>query len=243
MNLRHLDPRAKLFLLVGLSTAALATGALAALLALLALAIVMLLAGGTGIGVVWAKMRGLFGLIVMLFILQCLFNRNGDALLAVSGLALVTDAGFLTACLVSLRLLVIILSALVVSTGEARDYLLALTSLRIPYEIAFMALAALRFLPMLREEAEDVLRAAQMRGLRVKKAGLRRQLGAYASIVLPVVAGAIQRSEQLSIAMEARGFRAHPRRTSMRRLRMRKADWAYLTAFCAAITTVLAVCG
>ena len=241
MSLQQLDPRVKLFLLAGLSTAAIVAQTPATLLSLLVLVAVILLAGGVKPGYVWIKLRGLFSLIVMLFFLQCLFNRNGDAMLTVSGFPLITTLGFQIAVFVSLRLLIVILSALVVAVGETRDYLLALTSLKLPYEIAFMALAALRFLPILREEAQDVLCAAQMRGLQIKKAGLRRQVGAYFSIILPVVAGAISRAEQISIAMEARGFRAYPRRTSMRRLSMRKADWVYLAVFCAVIAVVFLI--
>ena len=239
MKLTLLDPRVKLFLLIGLSTTALAARKLAALLALLFLVGLILLAGRISLSVIWAKLRGLFGLTAALFLLQCLFHRNGNPLLSVSGLTLVTDLGFRTAVLVSLRLLIVIMSALVVISGEARDYLLSLTSLKVPYEIAFMVLAALRFLPMLRQEAQDVLFAAQMRGLRLKKTGLKHQAGAYISIALPVVASAVQRAEHLSIAMEARGFRAFPKRTSMRRLRMRGTDWAYTIVFCAVIAAIL----
>ena len=238
MSLDRLDPRVKLFLLVVFSTSALVTRVTAVLPALLLMVALVLLFGGIGAGVIWRKLRGMFGLIVMLFVLQCLFNRNGEALLTIYERVIVTDVGFHTALLVCLRLLVIFLGALVVAIGEARDYLLALTSLKVPYEIAFMALAALRFLPMLREEAREVLQAAQMRGLRIKKAGLRRQASAYLSIVIPVVAGAIHRSENLSISMEARGFRAFPRRTSMRRLHMRPVDWAYALSFCAIIAAI-----
>ena len=238
MELARLDPRLKLFILAGLSTASLVARSYIILLALFAISLFVLIAGGIGLNVVWVKLRSLFGLIVMLFILQCIFNRKGETLLSIFGAALVTKAGFETAVMVSLRLLVIILGALIVSSGDARDYLLALTSLKVPYEIAFMTLAALRFLPILRDESRDVLCAAQMRGLQIKKAGLRRQIGAYMSIVLPVVAGAIHRAEQLSLAMEARGFRAFPRRTSMRRLRMRKTDWTYMAIFCAALIAI-----
>ena len=241
MNLAILDPRVKLFLLVGMSTAALAAGTPLILLALFFVVVFMLLAGGIGLSVIWLKLRGLFGLIALLFLLQCLFNRSGAPLLSIHGFSLITDSGLQTAIIVSLRLLIIILGALVLVSGEPRDYLLSLTSLKVPYEIAFMTLAALRFLPMLREEAADVLCAAQMRGLRVKKAGLKRQLSAYRSIVLPVIAGALRRAENLSIAMEARGFRAFPQRTSMRRLSMRKADWAYAIVFCLAIATIFAL--
>jgi energy-coupling factor transport system permease protein len=177
----------------------------------------------------------------MLFFIQCIFSQSGEPMLTVAGLTIVTDAGFMIALLVCLRLLIIVESALIVLEGEPRDYLLALTQWKIPYEIAFMALAALRFLPMLREEAQDVLCAAQMRGLRIKKTSLKNQAGAYISIMLPVIAGAIQRAEQMSIAMEARAFRAYPRRTSMRRLQFRTTDWVYAALFCLALATVLLI--
>jgi len=226
-------------MLLGFSTAALILRSPAALSALLLIAVLVLLAGGVGAGVIWGKLRGLFGLIAMLFILQCLFNRNGAPALVLWGLTVVTANGLTAAALICLRLLVIVLGALMVFVGNARDYLLALTSLKVPYEIAFMVLAALRFLPILREEARDVLNAAQMRGLKLKKTGLKNQAGAYISLVLPVVAGAVRRAERLSIAMEARGFRALPRRTSMRSLRMRPADWVFTAAFCAVIAALL----
>ena len=238
MSLSKLDPRVKLVLLIALSTSALMINVPIALLALLCLALLILLIGDVRPLVIWIKLRGLFGLILALFLLQCLFSRGGETLLAVSEFTLVTDSGFQTAVLVCLRLLIVILSALIVVVGESRDYLLALTQCKVPYEIAFMVLAALRFLPLLREEAQDVLCAAQMRGLRTKKTGLRKQTAAYISIVIPVVAGAIRRAEQLSIAMEARGFRALPRRTSMRRLRMRAFDWGYIAGFCIALAAV-----
>ena len=238
MNLFRLDPRIKLLLLIGLSTAALILSSPAALLTLLILAVVILFAGGIKPGMVWVRLRGLFGLLVMLFVIQCIFSRNGQPLLTVAGLALVTDVGFATAVSVSLRLLIIALGALIVLSGASRDYLLALTQCKIPYEIAFMVLAALRFLPIARSEAQDVLCAAQLRGLRIKKTGLKNKAGAYISITIPVIAGAIRRAEQMSIAMEARAFRALPRRTSMRRLRFCAADLVYAAVFLAALTAI-----
>jgi energy-coupling factor transporter transmembrane protein EcfT len=74
--------------------------------------------------------------------------------------------------------------------------------------------------------------------MKIKKTSLRKQAGAYLSIVMPIVAGAIRRAEHMSIAMEARGFRAYPRRTSMRSLKMRTADWLYLAAFLATLAAV-----
>ncbi|MDR0489819.1 MAG: energy-coupling factor transporter transmembrane protein EcfT [Oscillospiraceae bacterium] len=241
MNLTRLDPRIKLLLLIGISTSALFMERPAALLALLFLSLLILLSGGVTPGVLWRKSRAVFGLIVSLFLIQCIFTRGGEPLIVLFGLTLVTDSGLLLAVSVNLRLIIIVLSALIVLTGEPRDYLLAMTQCKIPYTIAFMTLAALRFLPMLREEARDVVCAAQMRGLRIKKTGLRNKARAYISIILPVTAGAVRRAERLSVAMEARAFRAYPRRTSARRLRLRAADLIYLALFCAAIAAIIVI--
>ena len=241
MILSKLDPRVKLFSLIVITTVTFIIRKPYALLALLFIALLMILAGGVRPGLIWSKLRGLFGLILMVFLLQCIFDRSGSPLLVLAELTLVTDSGFETAVLVNLRLLIIILSALIVAVGEPRDYLLAMTQCKIPYEIAFTILAALRFLPMLRDEARDVLNAAQMRGLRLKKTGLKAQARAYIGIVIPVVAGALRRAELLSIAMEARGFRAFPQRTYMRRLYMRAADWTYASVFCMIMTALLIV--
>ena len=121
-------------------------------------------------------------------------------------------------------------------TGEARDYLIAMTQCHLPYELAFMVMVALRFIPILREEAQDVLCAVQMRGVRLNKAPLRQKITTYTSIMIPIVSGSIHKAEQTSIAMEARAFRAFTDRTSMRRLQMSKADWIYLAAFTALFT-------
>ena len=238
MNLTLRDPRIKLLVLIALSSSAVIIRTTPGLIALLITTLVILLAGRVKPGVIWVKLRVILGLIVMLFLLQCLFNRSGEPVLLLRGFTVVTDLGLQTALTVCLRLVVIILSALIVLTGESRDYLLALTQCKIPYEIAFMVLAALRFLPMLREEASDILCAAQMRGMPLKKSSLKNQAAAYIKVVIPVVAGALRRAENLSIAMEARGFRSRPRRTSMRRLHSNIGDIFYLITFCAALAVV-----
>ena len=59
----------------------------------------------------------------------------------------------------------------------------------------------------------------QMRGMRVQGAPLRQRLGVYLRVALPIVAGAIRRSEQLSVAMEARAFSYEGKHTALRDLR------------------------
>lgn len=241
MRLTDLDPRPKLLFVLCVSTLAVLWRDLAWLAGLLAVTAGVLLLGGVRPQRAWSQVRGLLGVIAILLIVQCIFVRSGEPVLAVAGVALVTTGGLAVALGVTLRLLIITCSALVLITGEARDYLLALVQCRVPYEIAFMVMAAVHFLPILREEALDVYTAVQMRGVEVTKAGLRERLAVYTSIALPIVAGALRRAEQTSLAMEARAFRALPQRTSLRRLTLRARDKASAAAVALATAAALAL--
>jgi energy-coupling factor transport system permease protein len=241
MRLSDLDPRVKLLILMVLSSVALILRSPFKIGMTLMLVMFMLVAGEVKCSEIYGKIKSMLGLVLVLFVSQCVFNRSGTPLLVIQNFTLATQGGLETGIVVSLRLCIILLTALVILTGEPRDYILAMTQSGIPYEIAFMSLAALRFIPMLREEAQDVLCAVQMRGTRLKKSGFKHKAKVYTSIMIPIIAGAIHRSEQLSIAMEARGFRAYPKRTSMRRLQFHTRDVIYLAVFSIVLSILVLV--
>ncbi|MDO4581368.1 MAG: energy-coupling factor transporter transmembrane component T [Bacillota bacterium] len=231
MNLYRRDARLKLLMLLMISGTAMFVARPPQLLALLGLTLLILLCGRVDPRQTWRQARRILGLLLMLFILQCLFNRGGEPLLAAGDLTLVTSEGLRLSTVVSLRLLIVVLTALIVLNGRTDDYLLAFTQCHMPYELAFMLMAALRFLPLLREEALDIYAATQMRGVDIAGARLGQKLRLYLNMCLPVVAGAIRRSEEMSLAMEARCFRILPQRTALRRLRFDRADRWWLAAF------------
>ena len=239
MRLDRLAPRVKLFMMLAISTASVATRDPVLMLMLLVFTFLLLLIGGVPVSRALWRVRGAVGLILSIFILQCIFDRSGDPLIRIGNFTLITRGGINAALYVMLRLLTVLLSALIILTGRRRDYLLALTQLGLPYEISFMVMAGLHFLPLLREEAQDVMCAVQMRGTRIKKAPVRQRVQVYLKMAVPIVAGAIRRSEQMSVAMEARAFRALPRRTSMRRLVMKRSDWIWLTVFTVLLALII----
>ena len=230
-ELRSLDPRPKMMILICISSSAMMTADIRILFALTLFTLLILLAGGVRFRDIVRQAKSAVNLVAFLFILQCLFNRTGKALLLFSGFTLVTDTGFLTAAMLSLRLLIIILSALILMTGEARDYLLALIQCGMPYELAFMVMLAIRFFPILREEAFNVYYSVQLRGTEIEKASLPARLSAYSRLCLPILVAALERAKTMSIAMEAKCFRAFPERTYMRRLTLAARDKICLVIF------------
>ena len=239
MKLETLDPRVKLFMMLAISTDSVVTRDPVLMLMLLVFTFLLLAAGGVPLSKALWRVRGAVGLILSIFILQCIFDRSGDPLVRAGDFTLITRGGLNAALYVMLRLLTVLLSALIILTGRRRDYLLALTQLGLPYELSFMVMAGLHFLPLLREEAQDVMCAVQMRGTKMKKTPVRQRAQVYLKMAVPIVAGAIRRSEQMSVAMEARAFRAMPRRTSMRRLVMKKSDWICLIVFTVLLALII----
>lgn len=226
--LTDLDPRPKMMLVLCLSTLAVVWQDPVRLAALLGVTGALLASCGVDLGSAVSQVRGVLKLIALLAVVQCLFVRNGGPLVDVGGLTLITTGGASMAAGVSLRFLIIVCSALILLTGDARDYLLALVQCRMPFELAFMVMTAVHFLPILRDEAVDVYVAVQMRGTELAKASIAGKLRVYVRIALPIVAGAVKRAEQVSLAMDARAFRALPRRTYLRHLTLAGKDVATL---------------
>lgn len=238
-DLASLDPRAKMMIMICLSTLAMITERAGVLLAVAAFTVAILLLGGVGWRKIISQLKVILVIIISLFIIQSICVRSGDPLLILAGHILVTWGGVLFAAMLSLRLVIVVLCALILLTGQPRDYLLALVQLKIPYEIAFMVMSAIHFLPLLREEALNVYYTAQLRGLEIKKAALTTRLRLYLRISLPILICALNRAKIMALAMEARAFRAFPRRTYLRRLVLASRDKAILCVFplltCAAI--------
>ena len=157
------------------------------------------------------------------------------------GIPLVTDEGLQLGGMLSLRLLILIVSALILLNGEPRDYLLAMAQCRVPYEIAFMVMTGIHFFPILKEESLNVYYSVQLRGTEIKRAGLRRKLDVYLKISLPILVSTIVKAKAMTIAMESRCFRVLPYRTYMRRLVLTKKDILLLILFPALTVLGIAV--
>jgi energy-coupling factor transporter transmembrane protein EcfT len=138
----------------------------------------------------------------------------------------------------SMRLLATILAGLTVSLSTSPERMLAALSwFRLPTTLSFMTTAALRFLPLLIEEAGEVRQARRLRGYRFRMFGLPGDrlstLRAEFGILLPVIAAALRRAETLAESVTARGFDAYRPRTFYPPLAMR--NWEQAAAIMLAL--------
>jgi energy-coupling factor transport system permease protein len=135
-----------------------------------------------------------------------------------------------------LRLLTIELVAfLVILTTRAPDVLAALGRLRVPPSAAFAAAMTLQLVPVLRRELRLVLDAQRARGLRATGPT------ALARAVVPVIVASVERAQQVSISIEARGFGSSVPRTTYREVSFgrRELVWTVLGLMAAAAGAIL----
>jgi energy-coupling factor transport system permease protein len=141
---------------------------------------------------------------------------------------------------ITLRFVVLIESFSVFFLTTSPDHLgLALEQSHIPYEFCFAFTTAVRFVPVLAEEAQTIMDAQKARGLELEKGNFLKRIRNYIPILIPLIISAIRRSLELAEAMESRAWGAIKKRTNLYVLKMRKAD--YLLAMFSIIMLVMGV--
>ena len=108
-----------------------------------------------------------------------------------------------------------------------------LTFLRVPvHEIAMMMSIALRFIPILMEETDKIMKAQIARGADFESGNLIKKAKAMVPLLVPLFISAFRRANDLAIAMESRCYRGGEGRTKMKPLVYKKRDaLAYLVLF------------
>jgi energy-coupling factor transport system permease protein len=128
-----------------------------------------------------------------------------------------TLPGLLFGLAIALRGLAIgALSVTFVLTTDPADLAVGLIRhARVPFRIAYPTLAAYRFLPLFRDEIEQIELARRVRGQLLGGDPFTRAARRVGEIV-PLLASAVGRASRIAVAMDARGFAASRRRTYLR---------------------------
>jgi len=127
------------------------------------------------------------------------------------------------------RFIVLVESFSIFFLTTSPDHLgLALEQTHIPYEFCFAFTTAVRFVPVLAEEAQTIMDAQKARGLELEKGSFLKKIRNYIPILIPLIVSAIRRSLELAEAMESRAWGAAKKRTNLYLLKMRRGDFVMI---------------
>ncbi len=175
-------------------------------------------------------------ILIFTFVLN-LFFIQGQTVLVDLGFARITLESVKTAVLYALRLLFLVLGSSMLTyttapvplTDGLERLLSPLKAVRFPaHEMAMMMTIALRFIPMLLEETDKIMKAQSARGADFESGNLLKRARAMIPLLVPVFVSAFRRAGDLAMAMEARCYHGGEGRTRLHVLKMAKRDWTAL---------------
>ena len=168
--------------------------------------------------------------IIMLLMITVLFNlfltKTGDVLVEF-WIFQITTGGLRTAVFMAIRLIYLILGSSIMTftttpnalTDGIESLLKPLQKIKVPvHEIAMMMSIALRFIPILLEETDKIMKAQLARGADLESGNIIQKAKAMIPILVPLFVSAFRRANDLAMAMEARCYRGGDGRTKMKPL-------------------------
>jgi energy-coupling factor transport system permease protein len=171
-------------------------------------------------------------MLMMITVLFNLFLTKGTPVFSFWILT-VTKEGIETALFMAIRLVFLIMGSSVMTltttpndlTDGLEKALRPLNKIKVPvHEIAMMMSIALRFIPILMEETDKIMKAQMARGADFESGNLIQRAKNMIPLLVPLFISAFRRANDLAMAMEARGYRGGEGRTKMRPLAYKRDD-------------------
>ena len=183
--------------------------------------------------------------LMMIAVVFNLFLTPGETAVAVWKLK-ITWEGIEMASKMAVRLVMLVIGSSLMTLTTTPNHLTdGLESLLNPlkkcnvpvHEVAMMMSIALRFIPILLEETDKIMKAQIARGADFESGNLIQRAKAMVPLLVPLFIAAFRRANDLAMAMEARCYRGGDGRTKMKPLIYEKRDFLaygalalYLTA-------------
>ncbi len=115
-------------------------------------------------------------------------------------------------------------------TTDTDTLMQGLVRLKMPYSWGLMLSLALRYAPNFANSYLSIQQAQQARGLEYESSRGLKRVREMMPVLVPMIIGSFRSSEQMAIALEARGFGAPGvQRTYLNVIHMRAMDWAIVT--------------
>ena len=173
--------------------------------------------------------------IVVLLLITVLFNlflTPGNEVIRIWKLK-ISDAGIVIAFQMAVRLIFLIMGTSILTLTTTPNNLTdgmeklfgPMKVFKVPvHELAMMMSIALRFIPILLEETDKIMKAQMARGADFESGSLIRRAKSMGALLEPLFISAFQRANDLAMAMEARCYRGGEGRTKMKPLIFQKRD-------------------
>jgi energy-coupling factor transport system permease protein len=222
----HLDPRTKIFLLLGMFVLPFVF-----LNPLYEVAVLVLVLFFGYLAKVLDNLRRIWFILVTITILTVVLwsiFASGQTPLFL----FVEQEALLYGISIALRIDITIIAGMIfLSTARNEEVAIGLVRLGIPYRFAFAVSTALRMIPTIVATGLTIGQAQRSRGLDLKSGSIIQRTRKYVPLLVPVFVSTIRSTNVFSMALESKGFGASRRRTFFLQTAMGRRDVLVLVAF------------
>ena len=185
-------------------------------------------------------LKGLKAIVILLLftVVMNLFLTKGGETLVHFWIFTITEQGLRVSVFMAIRLIYLIVGSSLMTltttpnslTDGIESVLKPLNKINVPvHEIAMMMSIALRFIPILLEETDKIMKAQIARGADLESGNIIQKTKAMVPILVPLFVSAFRRANDLAMAMEARCYCGGEGRTKMKPLVYEKRDYLAYT--------------
>ncbi len=116
-------------------------------------------------------------------------------------------------------------------TTEVDKFIVGMVRARVPYKLAFIFSATLRFVPLLFSEIQGIIEAQRLRGLAVEKMGPLKRVQVYSKVAVPLILGAMVKSQMLEVVLQSKAFTGSADRTYLHESKLGLPDYLMIVFF------------
>lgn len=235
--IHKLDPRSKIFIMILLMVMIfwnVGSFFRFPLYILLSIFIFILLkVSGIALKTILKSLKPMMFMMIFLFVINIFVYKEGNVIFSIGSFSLYDQAIYQTVFIIIRLALMLAVTTILTTTTKPLEmtyglewYMSPLKIIHFPaHEIAMTISIALRFIPTILEETQRIIKAQKSRGVDLENGKLKEKIGAIISLLIPLLISSFQRSEELSDAMEARGYNPSAKRTRYRILKFSYIDF------------------
>lgn len=230
--IHRLDPRVKLFTTMIYVIALFSYKGIAGLAVITAFLVFCIKLSKVPFSYIIKGLKSIVVLLTLTFLFN-LFLTPGKHIYWEWKMLVISDTGIINAINITIRLVYLIvgtsLMTLTTTPNQLTDglekSLKPLSKIGVPvHAIAMMMSIALRFIPILIEETDKIMKAQMARGADFETGNVFQRAKKLVPLLVPLFVSAFRRADDLAMAMEARCYNGGEGRTKMKPLKYALAD-------------------
>ncbi|MBQ3235065.1 MAG: energy-coupling factor transporter transmembrane protein EcfT [Clostridia bacterium] len=222
----RLDPRLKILLLIAFVVFVFVANSFYGLLSLALFLLLAIIFSKVPFMQMLRSLKAVLFIIIFTVVLNIFFyNSETETIL----FWIITKEALIFSAFMAVRLITLVMASVLLTytttpvalTDGIESLLKPLKIIKFPvHEIALVMSIALRFIPILMNEADRIIMAQKARGADFESGNLFKKVGAMIPVLIPLLISAFRRAEELGDAMDSRCYSSAAKRTKFKKLKL-----------------------